>query len=109
MWSVVSERRAVLQNVLLRGSYHLSMKNLLGRLAVKFIDLQCRRECIFNVTFDPLTKYLYGLDENLRLDFNSDRKMLGFLVFANEIFKGGVSCDMMTYDLVLTYQRFAGN
>jgi len=34
------------------------MKNLLAKLAVKFIDLQCRRECIFNVTFDPLTNML---------------------------------------------------
>jgi len=81
------------------------MKNLLARLALKFIDLQCRRECIFNVTFD-LTN-IWKVNENLRLDFNSDRRVLNFLVFAYGI-KVAVLMWWL-YGLVLTYKRYTLN
>ena len=104
---MVSECTVVLWNVLLRGSYHWSMKNLLARLAMKFIDLQCRREYVFNVAFDLLTNIFTALMKNLHLDFNSVRKVLNFLVFACGTFNRGCTFDVMPYDLVLTYKLYA--
>lgn len=49
------------------------------------------------------------MDENFRLDFNSDRKVLNLLVFAYGTFNRGCSFDVMTYDLVLTCERYALN
>jgi hypothetical protein len=47
--------------------------------------------------------------ENLGLDFSLDRKVLNFLVFAYGTFNIGCSFDVMAYDLVLTYKRYAAN
>ena len=40
------------------------------------------------------------MDENLRLNFNADRIVLNFLVFACGMFNRSCSFDVMVYDLV---------
>ena len=59
----------------------------------------------------PLTLYNYlnSVDENLRLDFNSDGRVLKFLVFACGIFNRGYSFDVMACDVLLTYKLYAVN
>jgi len=49
------------------------------------------------------------MDENLRLDFNSDGKVWNLLVFACGILNRGYRFDVMTCDLVLTYERYTVN